>query len=87
MSTITYGQESFIPEIRGCLSKHKKSQYYQAILIYNDITGCEVRKSKSTKKTDKTKATRVMLEMIDEEKQRTQSGRSASMLFTDFLQQ
>jgi len=86
MSTLAPTQESFIPEIRGCLSKHKKSQYYQAILIYNDASGCEVRKSQSTKQSDKTKATRVMLEMMDEEKQRVQTGRSSSTLFADFLQ-
>ena len=87
MSTLALGQESFIPEIRGCLSKHKKSQYYQAVLIYNDVAGLEVRKSKSTKESDKTKATRVMLEMIDEEKQRVQTGRSSSTLFSVFLKQ
>ena len=85
MSIATF-EQVYIPEIRGCLSKHKKSQYYQAILIYNDITGREVRKSKSTKQSDKIKATRVMLEMIDDEKMRVQSGRSPSTLFSDFLQ-
>ena len=67
MSTMLSTQETKQIEIRGCLSKHKKSQYYQAILIYVDESGCEIRKSRSTKQARKSEAFKIMMQMIVEE--------------------
>lgn len=71
-------------EIRGCISKHKKSQYFQAILQYKDKAGFEVRKSRSTKMNNKTEAYRVMLQMIEEE-QTLIHTESPGTLLVDFL--
>ena len=67
MSTVLTQQEPAQIQIRGCLSKHKKSQYFQATLIYVNEAGEEVRKSRSTKMAKKTDAFRVMMQMITEE--------------------
>jgi len=85
MSTILTTQEPEQIEIRGCLSKHKKSQYFQAILIYKDSAGEEVRKSRSTKKARETEAYHVMMQMIEEEKKAIYTA-SPGTVFVDFLQ-
>jgi len=77
-------QETKQIEIRGCLSKHKKSQYYQAILIYVDEGGQEVRKSKSTKQERKPEAFKTMMQMIAEEEELLRKP-EPGMYFTDFL--
>ena len=59
MST-AFTAQPYIPEIRGCLTKPKKSQYFHAVLTYLDGAGCEVRKSKSTRQARKTDAFKVI---------------------------
>ena len=76
--------QSFIPEIRGCLTKAKKSKYYQAVLTYKDGAGCEVRKSKSTKQTRKSDAYIVMMQMIEDEKDALKTA-APGTIFVDFL--
>ena len=80
----TLTAQPFIPEIRGCLTKAKKSQYYQAILTYTDGAGCEVRKSRSTRQTRKSDAYRVMMQMIQDEKDSLKSA-APGTIFVDFL--
>jgi len=84
MRTTLNMQQQPIPEIRGCLTKPKKSQYYQAVLSYTDSAGCEVRKSKSTRQSRKTEAFRVMMQMIEDEKDSLKTP-ALSSSFTDFL--
>jgi len=73
-----------IPEIRGCLTKPKKSQYFQAVLMYTDGAGHEVRKSKSTREARKSDAFLVMMQMIQDEKDLLKTAAPGTML-TDFL--
>ena len=77
-------QETKQIEIRGCLSKHKKSQYYQAILIYVDDRGQEIRKSRSTKQSRKSEAFKVMMRMIVEEEELLRKP-APGTYFVDFL--
>ena len=72
-------------KVRGCLSKPKKSQYYQAILIYTDDAGEEYRVSRSTKESSKIKAQKVMLDMAAELEERLHRT-DPSSLFADFME-
>jgi len=85
MSTLLITEQPKHIEIRGCLSKHKKSQFYQAILVYTDGAGCEVRKSRSTKQARKSDAYQVMMRMIQEDEETLYTASPGTML-VDFLQ-
>ena len=84
MSTALAMQQSQIPDIRGCLTKPKKSQYFQAVLMYTDGAGHEMRKSKSTREARKSDAFLVMMQMIQDEKDLLKTAALGTML-TDFL--
>ena len=71
--------------VRGCLSKPKSSQYFQAILIYVDETGEEHRLSRSTKESTKHKAQKVMLDMAAELEERLHRT-DPSSLMVDFME-
>ena len=85
MSIPLSNQETKQIEIRGCLSKHKKSQYYQAILIYVNECGQEVRKSRSTKQSRKSEAFKVMMKMIVKEEELLRKP-APGTYFVDFLE-
>ena len=72
-------------EIRGCLSKPKKSQYYSAILQWVDFCGIPQRISRTTKKSKETEAFLIMAKMIEELKEDIKTA-SPGTSFCDFLQ-
>ena len=77
--------ESRQVEVRGSLSKPKKSRYYSAILQWTDPETKEPgRISKSTKQADKMAATRIMIETIEELESDLHRA-APSALLIDFL--
>jgi len=77
--------EPFQIEIRGCLSKPKKSQFYSAVMQWKDSYGEAHRVSKTTKKAKLHEAHVVMAKMIEELHNEIRTG-SPGTVFTDFLQ-
>ena len=77
--------EPFEIEIRGCLSKPKKSQYYSAVIQWKDICGEAHRLSKTTKKAKLHEAHVEMARMIRELGEELKTS-SPGTTFTDFLQ-
>lgn len=86
MSTkILSTQEPTQAKIRGCLSRPKNSQYFQAILQWADSFGEPHRVSRSTKKSKENEAYHVMMQMIDELEEELRTA-SPGTVFVDFLQ-
>lgn len=77
--------ESPQTEIRGCLTKPKKSQYYSAVLQWKDSLGEAHRISRTTKKAKLHEAHVEMARMIEDLAKELQTA-SPGTIFTDFLQ-
>ncbi|MCL1927098.1 MAG: site-specific integrase [Syntrophorhabdaceae bacterium] len=71
-------------DIRGCLSKPKKSQFYSAVLQWKDSHGEPHRISKTTKKAKLHEAHVEMARMIEELKEELRTA-SPGTVFVDFL--
>jgi len=72
-------------QIRGCLSRPKKSQYYSAILQWKDNCGEAHRISKTTKKAKLHEAHVEMAKMMENLFEELKTA-SPGTIFTDFLQ-
>lgn len=72
-------------EIRGCLTRPKKSQFYSAVLQWKDNHGESHRVSKTTKKAKLHEAHVEMANMIHDLSEELRTA-SPGTVFTDFLQ-
>ena len=72
-------------EIRGCLTKPKKSQYFSAVLQWKDSYGESYRVSKTTKRSKLHEAHVEMARMIEALADELRTA-SPGTVFTDFMQ-